>query len=1234
MDKVSFTSLTPEALETNESIYNSALDEAFNNDSIKNIAITGIYGSGKSTVWETYKKERKLKNVITVSLGKYDDDSCLSESVEKQEDLTTTELGSIKDEVGNNIERQLINQITAQVDNKTIPLSKYQYKDNKSIVRSIIEVILAVFFLASLLFWNYRIDIISKLNNETLKTLFPILVFLMFFVPIAYALWGITKKKRMPFSRIKFGNTEANLEHEPNIDETVLDRDIRELVYILYNSGSGVIVFEDLDRYNHLDIYKKLRELNYLLNSFILSKNKKRIVKFIYMLKDGLFYSKNRTKFFDFIVPIIPIINSRNSEDKLIELFGDSENSPTKRAISNIALYIDDMRLLKNIYNEYNVYFEIIAMDELELNKDKLFALIVLKNVFPNEFDELQQDKGYVYSFIKNKEDIIKLLNDQNELKLEEIKSCIEFLQERSESDKFEFIASHIPSYVRLNSYEKLSWPEKLKQWYKEPERPVNINYLTFVTNSRTDSFNLKRFLEEFVYKNNDIRNLVENFPEDKAEELELLYVKKDDLQTEIRDVDLMSLSELLKKLTTQKRNELFLETDSLIKESHYFPLVKYLLHEGLIDETYWHYKGYFYTNSLGKNDTLFLKNMLEGSKQDILLRLESPNEVYERMTTEDFLRSNILNLDILEQCLLEKSKERTSNMLTSAIRSDALDEFSKMLSIFQKENKINILDKFVEIIFYKNHYSLLHIMRFTEKYDIRLFRSLILSLYSQEKLSEKIEEFRKMLEEHSEVLVLLENKIDDSFFKNLSEYNILFSKLPETKVSKSIIKEIADRNLYKLSVENVHHIVNEHTDVKIKSSSLIQEIFENEDLCSVNSRIEGDFSKFAMEYIDSYYEQRFNNNEKVVFKILNSSLSESYKKQYLDNNNTVLQKISNLENLTKQIEVGILDKLFETNKLEFSSENISFYLENSGEITPEFLKYIEHHISNEIGTNEIENSVVCQSEQLCNKLLSHAEISNDLFDRVVLAADEPLSNIEGNYTENRIEQLLEKKLINVNNSVILYLLNKGYIQALVSIYNGIDIDVTEVILSNNENHAKLKPQDFYTLINNVNSQVDVLRLIEGVDFKLELSKVDLEKETIVKNVLKKNLSKVNIEYMLLNFSKFNFKEEFLSRIQETMNFGDLEYELLKDDFIRFVLKSTLVSDVNKAVLIVNLIKNSSQSDDFIKHLESFEAISDLANVFTGKYPEVDTSLKTQVSDALKERGYVKHREPNRIMLK
>lgn len=142
-----FNALTPEVLKENKQIYTEALDYAFSNDDIKNIAITGIYGAGKSTVWNTYVHQKGLSNVITVSLGKYknnisDDDSLKEVSVTE---LANSETDGIEGKLinenrktvdiddDNRVERQLINQILSQIASKKIPLSKYGFKSNKSI---------------------------------------------------------------------------------------------------------------------------------------------------------------------------------------------------------------------------------------------------------------------------------------------------------------------------------------------------------------------------------------------------------------------------------------------------------------------------------------------------------------------------------------------------------------------------------------------------------------------------------------------------------------------------------------------------------------------------------------------------------------------------------------------------------------------------------------------------------------------------------------------------------------------------------------------------------------------------------------------------------------------------------------------------------------------------------------------------------------------------------------------
>lgn len=176
-----FNALTPEVLKENKQIYTEALDYAFGNSNIKNIAITGIYGAGKSTVWNTYVHEKGLSDIITVSLGKYknhikDDDDRLkevfmtklsnsdSDGVEDKHRDENQKVGDIDDD--NRVERQLINQILSQIESKKIPLSKYGFKSNKSILGICLQSLAILSIICSILLWITRDTFIPFVNES------------------------------------------------------------------------------------------------------------------------------------------------------------------------------------------------------------------------------------------------------------------------------------------------------------------------------------------------------------------------------------------------------------------------------------------------------------------------------------------------------------------------------------------------------------------------------------------------------------------------------------------------------------------------------------------------------------------------------------------------------------------------------------------------------------------------------------------------------------------------------------------------------------------------------------------------------------------------------------------------------------------------------------------------------------------------------------------------------------
>ena len=154
-------------------------------------------------------------------------------------------------------------------------------------------------------------DEISSLleRNEIFKTIASIYI-LLFVSACIYRL----VKLAVSISALKFSVPHAEIEIGKEISKSALNTYLDEILYFFSVSKYEVVFIEDLDRFDQSDIFVKLRELNQLINN---SKKVKQNVVFVYAIKDDMFMNKERTKFFDFIIPVIPVINNSNSKDKL-----------------------------------------------------------------------------------------------------------------------------------------------------------------------------------------------------------------------------------------------------------------------------------------------------------------------------------------------------------------------------------------------------------------------------------------------------------------------------------------------------------------------------------------------------------------------------------------------------------------------------------------------------------------------------------------------------------------------------------------------------------------------------------------------------------------------------------------------------------------------------------------------------------------------------------------------------
>lgn len=381
--------LTPnKSLESDEKykVYKGYLDTALEKPDARNIAITGKYGSGKSSIIDTYFKERT--DFLKVSFAAFES---------KSKDTKNDEEGDVEisDSKGT-IFANIINQIIYQIETEKIPLTRFRIK------RPILN--------STKMFWIIELALFSTFFYRSSSTFFDWYVNVIFPLTVIFGLgiiWDLLS--RFEFDKFKFSfkpvETELNMKRDD-----LFERYTDEIIYLFENSEKSILVIEDLDRFNDLTIFEKLRELNIKLNSKIDNVEKK--WTFIYLMKDELFVdSTDRVKFFDLIIPIIPFLTTSNSFDKLREMF--SEYGISIRLLRILGLYIDDFRLLLNICNEFKIYAEVAIPND----KDQLLALIAYKNLYPSEFDLIQNGEGIlgkiVASFQQKIDDRIAELNEE-----------------------------------------------------------------------------------------------------------------------------------------------------------------------------------------------------------------------------------------------------------------------------------------------------------------------------------------------------------------------------------------------------------------------------------------------------------------------------------------------------------------------------------------------------------------------------------------------------------------------------------------------------------------------------------------------------------------------------------------------------------------------------------------------------------------------------------------------------
>ena len=981
-DEYHFERLTP-INDIELKVYEDAINYVFENQDIKNVAISGAYSAGKSSVLESYKKKHSKLQFLHISLAHFQ-----SPDLEETGDADQKgheEKEGIKESV---LEGKILNQLIHQIPSDKIPQTNFRVKrkiKRLDIAKSTVIILMLVLMILYFVFFKSWGNYVLSLPDNILKTIlsysisqYSLLISgIILTILLGIVIYGVVKiqKNKNVFRKLNFQGNEIEIFEESN--DSYLDKYLNEVLYLFENAEVDAIVFEDMDRFNVNSIFERLREVNTLVN-IRLQKDNKKIIRFFYLLRDDIFVSKDRTKFFDYIIPVVPVLDSSNSYDQFLDLLkkGGILQLFDNNFLQGLSLYIDDMRLLKNIYNEFVIYYNRINTIELDCNK--MLAMITYKNLFPRDFSELQLNQGFVFTLFNKKDEFIADEIEEIENRIEEIQKEIKCSNDEYLISTRELSAAIADKYLR-----DYNWESK------------DDNHLSSFILSNLNG--PKR--EEYVRRKKSIEDkLAGNISqlEDKIYELE---EKKNTLRNQQLH-ELINRNNINRIFSTTSTNEIGVVREfKEIKSSEYFDLLKYLIRHGYIDETYSDYMTYFYENSLSRVDKIFLRSISDSRAKEYTYQLKNPKLVVSRLKIVDFDQEETLNFDLFAYLLKTPDKAEYLNRFMNQLKNTKNYEF--VGTFFDTRTALPELVRNLNIRWPEMLAEALAEKNLSEKqmwkysvYTLYYSDSDTIRLMNQDNvISDYISNERNYLSIDDEVDI-------EKLVAGIKLLEVRFKGIDYENSNKALFQRIYEESLYVINSENIQLML--HIMCGIEDLEAI--LHKNYSiLCSISdSAITQYIEKNIVQYSDVMLQMCDGciiDDETAAITILNNSdITKEQKEKYIQYLNTVISRIVQVE------DSSLWGRLLDHNIVDYSEENIFAYFEKQKgtELDHTLVSFINCHdmILNFSDYNCTEES----KEQMFTSFILCNDIENTRYEKL-------LSSFKLEFKEFSISGISDEKI-------------------------------------------------------------------------------------------------------------------------------------------------------------------------------------------------------------------------------
>ena len=1166
-------------------VYEDAIDYVFDNSDVRNVAISGAYSAGKSSVLASYEKKHNDINFLHISLAHFQSPN------EKKSKQETEREESV-------LEGKILNQLIHQIPSEKIPQTNFRVKkqvNKKNIIKissTIVIYFIAIIYLLLFDVWkNYVTTLPNTLTKHLLsistKAYAPMLAGIIIGILSSYILYNLIyiQKNKNLFRKLNLQGNEIEIFEDS--DDSYFDKYLNEVLYLFENSDADVIVFEDIDRFNANKIFERLHEVNTLANIQLQKENLK-VLRFFYLLRDDIFNSKDRAKFFDFIVPIVPVVDSSNSYDqfishlkkgKILDWFDDS-------FLQGLSLYIDDMRLLKNIYNEFIIYYNRLNTTELDCNK--MLAIISYKNLFPQDFADLQLNRGFIYELFNKKNTLVKSkITEIEELISNNLNKISSVQNECLKSiDELDIVFAH----KYLSSY----------RW----ENLQGNDLSNFVSSTLRGND-----LIEYESRKQSLKDKLSGHIDEINQELA-------DLEKEKNEINNRKLHQLITRdnidtiFAITSKNEIGEITDfNEIKSSEYFDLLKYLIRNGYIDETYADYMTYFYENSLNRIDKTFLRSISDKKSKEYTYQLINPKQIISKLKLIDFEQEEVLNFDLLTY-LLKNSLNDFICRLIEQLKSKK--NFKFIGSYFDMTTELPTYVQHLNIYWPEMFITALDEQSLTEEQICKY--SVYTLYYSDDNVVERVNKDNCLSNyiSNSHDYLAIDNPKIDKLIHGFKQINVRFVGFDYVGINKDFFYAVYKNSLYEINVENLHLIQREilkeknEDDLLHKNYTLLYSHLDSPITNYVNQNINQYFD-VVLQYCDGL----INDNENVAADVLsNTDITLEHKKLYISALRTIITYIKEVKDIT------LWPLLLDTGIIKYSECNVLDFFKDLG-LTESLISYINRS-DIDFANIEYDNEI---KENLFDKIVICNEIDNSKYKQILesLGFYYDIFDIE-DIDCDKIDILINSKIIRMSEESLLFIREHYQNKKLHFIQKNIEkyIDIMNVTLFSQEELLDILN------CNNINDKlkIDLLKFSdEGISI------IDKNYSTTLNlYILNKNLLQEELPDLFSTFKQWESSVQAKILEYACQNIDDIIYDpaSVPNELKNELFSSAILARENKIDLLIAMMPDIDK--DYVKDVLSSLNLMEYLKIFDGRYKprfKVNDENK-KLLEAFKFKNYIK----------